>query len=120
MTNRRYSPVLTGRVCSMNPFLIAALAPSACNVSGADVKRGNAPCIEVNEEKISEWPVPTPLAARDPAHNRDNIYFSVAKGDKIARFDSKSNLQEWKLPAGTATTWRGGGIGWQRVFRRGR
>ena len=63
MTNRRYSHVITGGVCSMKPLLIAALALVACNVSGADVKRGNAPCIEVNEEKISEWPVPTPLAA---------------------------------------------------------
>ena len=87
----------------MKPFLVAALAVVACNVAGADLKRGGGPGIGVVEGKVSEWPVPTPLAARDPAPEAGgNIYFSVSKGDKIARFDSKSkHFKEWNLPAGT-------------------
>src|SRR5207247_874589 len=52
--------------------------------------------------KISEWPVPTPKFARDPAPGPDgNIYIAVMQGDRIARFDTKSQkFNEWDLPAG--------------------
>jgi virginiamycin B lyase len=52
--------------------------------------------------KISEWPVPTPQFARDPAPGPDgNIYVSVMFGNKIARFDTKTKtFTEWDLPAG--------------------
>jgi len=51
---------------------------------------------------ISEWPVPTPKYARDPAIGPDgNVYFAVRAGDKIARFDPKSKrFQEWDVPKG--------------------
>lgn len=52
--------------------------------------------------KISEWPVPTPKFARDPAPGPDgNIYITVMQGDRIARFDTKTQtFNEWNLPAG--------------------
>ncbi len=41
--------------------------------------------------KVSEWPVPTPRFARDPAPGPDgNIYITVMSGNKIGRFDTKS------------------------------
>jgi virginiamycin B lyase len=52
--------------------------------------------------KISEWPVPTPKFARDPAPGPDgNIYVSVMFGNKIARFDPRlRKFTEWDLPEG--------------------
>src|SRR3989337_285863 len=40
------------------------------------------------EGRISEWAVPTPKFARDPAPGPDGqIYIAVMRGNKIARFD---------------------------------
>jgi len=52
--------------------------------------------------KVSEWPVPTPRFARDPAPGPDgNIYISVMNGNKIARFDTKTHtFKEWDLAPG--------------------
>jgi len=52
--------------------------------------------------KISEWPVPTPKFARDPAPGPDgNIYITVMQGDRIARFDTRTQkFNEWDLPSG--------------------
>jgi virginiamycin B lyase len=52
--------------------------------------------------KISEWPVPTPKFARDPAPGPDgNIYITVMHADRIARFDTKTHqFKEWDLPSG--------------------
>ena len=52
--------------------------------------------------KVSEWPVPTPRFARDPAPGPDgNIYITVMSGNKIARFDTKTHaFKEWELAAG--------------------
>ena len=54
------------------------------------------------EGKISEWQVPTPKFARDPAPGPDgNIYIAVMHGNKIARFDTHTQtFHEWDLPAG--------------------
>lgn len=53
--------------------------------------------------KISEWPVPTPKFARDPAAAPDGrIYIAVMHGNKLARFDpAAQTFDEWELPAGT-------------------
>ena len=38
--------------------------------------------------KVSEWPVPTPRFARDPAIAPDgSVFITVMSGNKIARFD---------------------------------
>lgn len=52
--------------------------------------------------KISEWPVPIAKYVRDPAIGPDgSVYFAARAGDKIVRFDPKSNsFQEWNVPAG--------------------
>ena len=52
--------------------------------------------------KVSEWAVPTPRFARDPAPGPDgNIYITVMSGNKIARFDTKTHaFKEWELAAG--------------------
>ena len=54
------------------------------------------------EGKISEWGVPTPKFARDPAPGPDgNIYVAVMFGNKIERFDTKiKKFTEWDVPAG--------------------
>ena len=51
--------------------------------------------------KITEWQVPTPKFARDPAPGPDgNIYIAVMHGNKIARFDTQAQtFHEWELPA---------------------
>ena len=52
--------------------------------------------------KVTEWPVPTPRFARDPAPGPDgNIYITVMSGNKIARFDTKTQtFKEWEMPSG--------------------
>lgn len=49
---------------------------------------------------VSEWPVPTPQFARDPAPGLDGaIYIAVMHGNKIARFDPRTQtFHEWDLP----------------------
>ncbi|WP_313953647.1 hypothetical protein [Accumulibacter sp.] len=51
--------------------------------------------------RVSEWPVPTPKFARDPAPAPDgSIYIAVMQGNRIARFDPRSQqFTEWPLPA---------------------
>ncbi len=53
------------------------------------------------EGKISEWAVPTPEFARDPAPAPDgSIFIAVMFGNKIARFDPRTKtFKEWNLPA---------------------
>jgi virginiamycin B lyase len=80
---------------------ILLLAPSASALAGGS-NYGIAPGTKQLTGKISEWPVPTPKFARDPAPGPDgNIYISVMHGDRIARFDTKTQkFYEWDLPPG--------------------
>ena len=50
--------------------------------------------------QVSEWPVPTPAFARDPAVAPDGaIFIAVMVGNKVARFDPASqSFKEWELP----------------------
>lgn len=52
--------------------------------------------------KVSEWPVPTPEFARDPAVSPDGrIYVAVMHGNKVARFDPETaRFREWDMPPG--------------------
>lgn len=54
------------------------------------------------EGKISEWAVPTPQFARDPAPGPDgHIYIAVRDGNRIARFNPRAKtFKEWELPPG--------------------
>lgn len=51
---------------------------------------------------VSEWPVPTPAFARDPAVAPDGaVFIAVMRGNKVARFDPASQtFKEWELPQG--------------------
>ena len=63
---------------------------------------GIAPGTRDFSAKITEWSVPTPKFARDPAPGPDgNIYITVMFADRIARFDTKTQkFNEWNLPSG--------------------
>ena len=52
--------------------------------------------------EVSEWPVPTPAFARDPAVAPDgSIFIAVMRGNKVARFDPESaRFREWEMPPG--------------------
>jgi len=76
------------------------LAASAALAGGSNY--GIVPGTKALSGKISEWPVPTPKFARDPAPGPDgNVYIAVMHGDRIARFDTRTQkFNEWDLPAG--------------------
>jgi virginiamycin B lyase len=87
----------------MRPILLAlaiSLAGSVAIAGGSNY--GVKPGTRAVTGKISEWPVPTPSFARDPAIGADgNIYITVMNGNKIARFDIKTQtFKEWELPRG--------------------
>jgi virginiamycin B lyase len=81
-----------------------AVALSLC--LGSAVAGGSnyavAPGTRALAGKISEWPVPTPKFARDPAVGPDgNIYITVMNASRIARFDVKTKqFTEWDMPDG--------------------
>jgi virginiamycin B lyase len=91
----------------MSPWrsgLVASLIVSAAGTAWAGGSNyGIVPGARPNlEGKISEWAVPTPQFARDPAPGPDgHIYIAVMSGNKIARFDTRARtFTEWELPAG--------------------
>jgi virginiamycin B lyase len=80
---------------------LLALFPFAALGGGSNY--GIAPGARPNlAGKVSEWPVPTPRFARDPAVAPDgSIYIAVMTGNKVARFDPKTaGFKEWDLPSG--------------------
>ena len=83
-------------------WLFALVALAACESLAGSSSSSVAPGARTISGKITEWPVPTPRYARDPAIGADgNVYFAVRAGDKIARFDPKSKrFHEWDVPAG--------------------
>ena len=78
-----------------------AIAPCLAWAGGSNY--GVAPGSNPNfAGKVSEWPVPTPRFARDPAIAPDgSIFITVMSGNKIARFDIQSKtFKEWDMPSG--------------------
>ena len=84
----------------MRLLILMALVPAAAIAGGSNY--GVIPGSRDIVGKISEWAVPTPRFARDPAPGPDgNIYIAVMNGNRIARFDTKSRtFKEWELPDG--------------------
>jgi virginiamycin B lyase len=81
-------------------YLLLAL-PLAAHAGGSNY--GITPGAHPNlEGKVSEWPVPTPQFARDPAIAPDgSVYIAVMTGNKVARFDPRTqSFKEWDLPSG--------------------
>ncbi|HEX6735826.1 MAG TPA: hypothetical protein VF096_13530 [Azonexus sp.] len=84
-------------------FLLLALClslgalPAAAGGSNYGTAPGNLPRLT---GEVSEWPVPTPQFARDPAIAPDgSIFIAVMRGNKIARFDpATATFREWDLP----------------------
>lgn len=85
------------RSARLLPALLAGLAWAGGSdqrvIAGADLEF---------QGKVQEWAVPTPEFARDPAPAPDgSIFISVMYGNKIARFDPKTQtFKEWDLPRG--------------------
>jgi virginiamycin B lyase len=81
--------------------LLTSIVPLLCLAGGSNytIQPGVNPGFA---GKVREWPVPTPEFARDPAPGPDGaIYVAVMHGNKIARFDPKSEtFKEWDLPSG--------------------
>jgi virginiamycin B lyase len=82
--------------------LTILLLPLATGALAGGSNYGIAPGAKELSGRISEWPVPTPKFARDPAIGADgNIYIAVMQGDRIARFDTQTHkFNEWDLPEG--------------------
>jgi virginiamycin B lyase len=87
---------MAGAVAAM-----AAAGATAAWAGGSNygVAPGGRPVVD---GKVSEWKVPTPEFARDPAPGPDgHIYVAVMFGNRIARFDTKAQtFKEWTLPPG--------------------
>lgn len=85
----------------INPayLLLAVSLPAFAGGSNYGIAPGVHPNLA---GKVSEWPVPTPNFARDPAAAPDgSIFISVMHGNKVARFDPVTQtFKEWDLPSG--------------------
>lgn len=80
--------------------IVLLVAPVAALAGGSNY--GIQPGSRDIAGKIREWPVPTPEFARDPAPGPGgNIYIAVMRGNRIARFDPRTEtFKEWALPGG--------------------
>jgi virginiamycin B lyase len=94
--SRASVPIQTGFLLVTAVF---AAAPSLAGGSNYGIAAGALPQVSGT---VTEWPVPTPKFARDPAPAPDgNIYIAVMSGNRIARFDPRTKtFQEWNLPDG--------------------
>lgn len=86
----------------MRIALAATLVLSCASAHAGGSNYGVSPGSRDIAGKITEWSVPTPRFARDPAPGPDgNIYIAVMNGNRIARFDTRAkSFQEWDLPRG--------------------
>src|SRR3954468_5434349 len=88
---------------AMKRRLLLALAalPLAAHAGGSNygITPGALPAVT---GKVTEWAVPTPSFARDPAIAPDGrVFISVMMGNKVARFDpSTKTFREWDVPRG--------------------
>ena len=69
-------------------FIVVMTGAAWAGGSNYGISPGSRPNLE---GKISEWAVPTPKFARDPAPGPDGrIYIAVMRWNKIARFDPQA------------------------------
>ena len=82
-------------------FLLLSLSAALAYAGGSNygITPGARPDLA---GRVSEWPVPTPRFARDPAVAPDgSIYIAVMQGNKVAHFNPKTaTFREWDLPSG--------------------
>jgi virginiamycin B lyase len=84
-----------------SPLILCLLQASVAVAGGSNY--GIAPGAHPElAGKVSEWPVPTPKFARDPAVAPDgSIFITVMAGNRIARFDPRTKtFKEWDMPPG--------------------
>ena len=83
-------------------LMLVLFALVAADASAGGSNYGVTPGSRDIAGRISEWPVPTPRFARDPAPGPDgSIYIAVMNGNRIARFDPGARtFKEWDLPPG--------------------
>jgi virginiamycin B lyase len=84
------------------PLACALLAAGSAALAGGSHYGTPAGAAERFAGRVSEWPVPTPQFARDPAVAPDgSIFIAVMHGNKVARFDpAAASFKEWDLPPG--------------------
>src|SRR5436190_9845328 len=97
VAGERRAPRMRNVYVLMLGFVLASASLARAGGSNYGIAPGARPQFD---GKISEWPVPTPKFARDPAPGPDgNIYVTVMFGNKIARFDTRTKtFKEWDLP----------------------
>lgn len=90
------------RTMAMAGAMLGAMLGLATTAWAGGSNYGLAPGARDVQARISEWRVPTPEFARDPAPGPDgNIYIAVMSGNEIARFDPRTQrFTEWDLPPG--------------------
>ena len=95
----RPSPALPVCRTALMLVLLGGVPPSIAGGSNYATAPGSLPTLA---GEVSEWPVPTPKFARDPAVAPDgSIFIAVMRGNKVARFDPAStSFREWDLPPG--------------------
>ena len=91
-----FSVSSVGSLCLCVVLYSSAVAAGGSNYN---VVPGALPTVQ---GKVTEWDVPTPKFARDPAPAPDgSMFIAVMQGNKIARFDpATKKFQEWDLPPG--------------------
>ena len=82
-------------------LMLAVAAAGSALAGGSNYNVTPGTLAEV-KGKVTEWSVPTPKFARDPAPAPDgSLYIAVMQGNKIARFDpATQQFREWELPSG--------------------
>ena len=75
----------------MKRLIPCMMALAALDAAAGGSNYGITPGSRDIAEKITEWSVPTPRFARDPAPGPDgNIYVAVMNGNRIAKFDTRA------------------------------
>src|SRR6185436_17967964 len=81
---------------------VSALVFSSTVIAGGSNYNVTPGALPTVKGQVTEWDVPTPKFARDPAPAPDgSMYITVMQGNKIARFDpATKKFREWELPSG--------------------
>src|SRR5512138_3789413 len=86
----------------MKPWPLGMLLAAGAAMAGGSNYNVAPGTLTVVKGQVSEWDVPTPKFARDPAPAPDGtMYIAVMQGNKIAHFDpATKKFREWDLPPG--------------------
>src|SRR5258706_8435946 len=87
--------------CVLCVLCVSALVLSSTALAGGSNYNITPGALPVVKGQVTEWDVPTPKFARDPAPAPDGtMYITVMQGDRIAHFDpATTKFREWDVPA---------------------